>query len=117
MGLKKKEGFYVYKQITIWKKSCHLSKKEKEEAIENIQNFILIMSNKDITEIIYNTQWVSRIIVDSNGNQSTIYPKKPTKKGIEEKLILKDEKAIAQFFFRKKFPLSSIKQLTFIHQI
>ena len=107
----------MYKQITTWFKSCHLSKKEKTEIIENLHNLILVMSSEDKTEITYNTQYVARIVtVDSNWNQSTIYPKKPEYKGVEEKIILNNEKTTAYFFFRKKFPLSSIKQLTFFHQ-
>ena len=107
----------MYKKTIIWKPTYHLNKKRKEEIIENLNNFILVMSIKNITEITYNTQWVTRIIViDSNNNQSTIYPKKNKQKGVEEKIILKDEKAIAHFFFRRMFPLQSIKQLTFFHQ-
>jgi len=108
----------MYNQIITWKKSCHLYKKEKDEVIRNLNNFILIMSSKNMTEITYNTELVARIvIVDSNWNQSTIYHKKPEYKGIEEKIILTNKKVTAHFFFRRKTPLLPIKQITFFHQI
>ncbi|MFA5749810.1 MAG: hypothetical protein WC895_01135 [Candidatus Shapirobacteria bacterium] len=107
----------MYKRIITWKSTYNLSKRQKEEITENLRNVILVISIEDITEITYNTKWVARIIViDSNGNQLTIHPKKPKYKGIEEKIILTGKEAIAHFFFRRKFPLPSIKQLTLSHQ-